>query len=123
MGVGGLLSAWIQEFWAPLVKMTKDMSARETHLLMFLVAESSSIIDLEVSVAYKFDQPEYPRLPLLLPLADKFEKKYLEEWISQVRYHKDLVRPGLTADNLLKRSKGIPKTVYQEIYLHYGIPW
>jgi len=34
----GMLSAWLQEFWEPLVARAKEMKPKcETHLLMFLV--------------------------------------------------------------------------------------
>lgn len=118
------LSAWIEEFWQPLVMAAHanlHRTQRQTHLLMFLVDYSGCVCNWDVALAQQPDQPEYPRIPLNLPPADRFPPDVLDSWIvGEI----ELLPAGLTAQTLLAASKnGIPQIVYHVICDHCGLSW
>ena len=120
---GGLLAAWLEDFWVPLVKMAEGLPQRETHLLMFLVDNCGRVGQSNLMLAEKIDQPEYPYLPLRLPPACKFPLEALEDWFDDVREYTYFQIPTtLTPQELLEKSgNGIPQFVYEEICQQYGV--
>ncbi|MEP0857783.1 helix-turn-helix domain-containing protein [Trichocoleus sp. DQ-U1] len=122
----GMLSAWLQEFWEPLVaRATENMPKCETHLLMFLVDYCGSVCQTSVRLAEQCEHPEYPRLPLCLPPASPFPLDALDEWIDNLSISSQVQIPaGLTSRILLERSSnGVPQFVYEEICKHCGLSW
>lgn len=122
----GMLSAWLQEFWEPLVVMTKEnMPKCETHLLMFLVDNCGSVGQSNVRLAEQCEHSEYPRLPLRLPPASPFPLDALDEWIDNLSISSQVQIPAkLTSRILLERSSnGVPQYVYEEICKHWGLSW
>ncbi len=122
----GMLSAWLQEFWEPLVaRANENMPKRETHLLMFLVDNCGSVCQSTVRLAEQCEHPEYPRIPLRLPPASPFPPDALDEWMDMVIAFTEVQIPaGLTSQILLERSNnGVPQYVYEEICRHYGLNW
>lgn len=122
----GMLSAWLQEFWEPLVARAKEnMPKRETHLLMFLVDNCGSVCQSTVRLAEQCEHPEYPRLPLRLPPASPFPPDALDEWIDMAIAFREVQFPnGLTSQILLERSNnGVPQYVYEEICKQCGLSW
>ncbi len=122
----GMLSAWLQEFWEPLVaRATENMPNCETHLLMFLVDNCGSVCQSSVRLAEECEHPEYPRLPLCLPPASPFPLDALDEWIDNLSISSQVQIPaGLTSRILLERSSnGVPQYVYEEICKHCGLSW
>lgn len=122
----GMLSAWLQEFWEPLVaKTTENMPNCETHLLMFLVDNCGSVCQSNVRLAEQCEHSDYPRLPLRLPPASPFPLDALDEWIDNLSISSQVQIPaGLTSRILLERSSnGVPQYVYEEICRHCGLSW
>jgi transcriptional regulator with XRE-family HTH domain len=122
----GMLSAWLQAFWEPLVaRATENMPKCETHLLMFLVDNCGSVCQSSVRLAEECEHPEYPRLPLCLPQASPFPLDALDEWIDNLSISSQVQIPaGLTSRILLERSSnGVPQFVYEEICKHWGLSW
>jgi hypothetical protein len=122
----GMLSAWLQEFWEPLMaRATENMPKCETHLLMFLVDNCGSVCQSNVRLAEQCEHPEYPRLPLCLPPASSFPLDALDEWIDNLSISSQVQIPaGLTSRILLERSSnGVPQFVYEEICKHCGLSW
>jgi transcriptional regulator with XRE-family HTH domain len=121
-----MLSAWLQEFWEPLVARAKEnMPKCETHLLMFLVDYCGSVCKSNVRLAEQSEHSEYPRLPLRLPPASPFPLDALDEWIDNLSISSQVQIPaGLTSQILLERSSnGVPQYVYEEICKHCGLSW
>ncbi|MGB7444601.1 MAG: XRE family transcriptional regulator, partial [Coleofasciculaceae cyanobacterium] len=119
----GMLAAWLQEFWEPLVaRATENMPKRNTHLLMFLVDNCGSIAKSDLRLADKFEQPRYP---LRLPAASLFPVNALEEWMDMAIAFTEVQFPAeLTAQILLERSSnGVPQYVYEEICKHCNLSW
>ena len=119
----GMLAAWLQEFWEPLVaRATENMPKRHTHLLMFLVDNCGSIAKSDLSLAETFEQPRYP---LRLPAASLFPFEELDAWLDNQRMLNQVqISAELTAPILLERSNnGIPQYVYEEICKHCGLSW
>jgi len=118
------LSAWIEEFWQPLVVAAHNSlhrTQRETHLLMFLVDYSGCVCDWDVTLAQQPSQPEYPRIPLHMPPASRFPPDVLDFWIDMAA---EVLPAGLTAQIVLEASEnGIPQIVYQAICDHCGLSW
>jgi len=118
------LSAWIEEFWQPLVMAAHanlHRTQRETHLLMFLVDYSGCVCNWDVALAQQPDQPEYPRIPLHLPPAGRFPPDVLDVWIDMAA---EMLPVGLTAQVLLEASEnGIPQIIYHIICDHCGLSW
>jgi transcriptional regulator with XRE-family HTH domain len=122
----GMLLAWLQEFWEPLVaRATENMPKCETHLLMFLVDNCGSVCQSNVKLAEQCEHSEYPRLPLRLPPASPFPLDALDEWIDNLSISSQVQIPaGLTSRILLERSSnGVPQYVYEEICKHCGLSW
>lgn len=122
----GRLSAWLQEFWEPLVaRANENMPKCETHLLMFLVDNCGSVCQSNVRLAEQCEHSEYPRLPLRLPPASPFPLDALDEWIDNLSISSQVQIPaGLTSQILLERSSnGVPQYVYEEICRHCGLSW
>jgi DNA-binding Xre family transcriptional regulator len=122
----GMLSAWLQEFWEPLVaRSTENMPKCETHLLMFLVDNCGSVCQSNVRLAEQCQHSEYPRLPLRLPPASPFPLDALDEWIDNLSISSQVQIPaGLTSQILLEKSNnGVPQYVYEEICRHCGLSW
>jgi DNA-binding Xre family transcriptional regulator len=122
----GMLSAWLQEFWEPLVaRSTENMPKCETHLLMFLVDNCGSVCQSNVRLAEQCQHSEYPRLPLRLPPASPFPLDALDEWIDNLSISSQVQIPaGLTSQILLEKSNnGVPQYVYEEICKHCGLSW
>jgi len=123
-----VLVAWLQEFWEPLVERIKTdccPTPEGTHLLMFLVDNSGSVCQSNIGLAKRYEQPEYPRLPLHLPPVHPFPPNILDDWLDMVMGFADVQLPaGLTSQVLLEKSEdGIPEFVYEEICCHCGHDW
>jgi hypothetical protein len=118
------LSAWIEEFWQPLVMAAHanlHRTQRKTHLLMFLVDYSGCVCNWDVALAQQPDQPEYPRIPLHLPPADRFPSDVLDFWIDMAA---EMLPAGLTAQTLLAASEnGVPQIIYHVICDRCGLSW
>jgi hypothetical protein len=124
----GVLTAWLQEFWEPLVERVKAdccPTPEGTHLLMFLIDNSGSVCQSNIVLAKQCEQPEYPRIPLHLPPVSPFAPDVLDDWIEMVTGFADVQIPaGLTSQVLLEKSEdGIPEFVYEEICCHCGHDW
>ena len=64
-----VLSGWLKEFWQPLVARVEEdypSNQRDTHLVMFLVDNNGSVCKSDILLAQKFDEPNYPHIPLHL---------------------------------------------------------
>jgi len=114
-----VLTAWLQEFWEPLVAQIQENcppSEQNTHLLMFLVDNSGSVCESHILLAKQFDEPEYPRIPLHLPPVSPFPPDVLDDWIDMVTAMETMQIPaGLTCRIFLEKTEnGIPEFVYQE---------
>lgn len=121
-----MLSAWLQEFWEPLVaRANGNMPGRETHLLMFLVDNCGSVCQSNVVLTEQFEHPEYPRIPLRLPPVSPFPLDALNQWIDMASEFEQVQFPAeLTSQILLERSNnGVPQYVYEEICKHWGLSW
>lgn len=118
-----MLSAWLREFWEPLVaRANETIPKRDTHLLMFLVDNCGSVDRSNVRLAEEFERPEYP---LRLPPARSFPPDALEEWVEMAIAFREVQFPhGLTSQILLEKSNnGVPQYVYEEICKHCGLSW
>jgi len=123
-----VLTVWLQEFWEPLVEKAQqnlNLSASETYLLMFLVDNSGSVIQSNIPLAPQLEQPEFPRLPLILPPVSPFPPDVLDDWLDMIKDFADIQIPsGLTSQILLEKSEnGIPEFVYEEICSYFGHDW
>ncbi|MEM9275276.1 MAG: XRE family transcriptional regulator [Cyanobacteria bacterium P01_F01_bin.143] len=121
------LIPWLEEFWQPLVRMTKTIEYfKETHLLMFLVDNCGKVCQSEVTLAEEFEALNYdPCLPLRLPPASAFTLEMLEDWFELAIGFGGLTIPaGLTAQVLYEKSeRGIPQYVVETICKHCGSSW
>jgi hypothetical protein len=124
-----VLTAWLQEFWEPLVAQVETScppNERNTHLLMFLVDNSGTVCrKSKILLANQIDEPEYPRIPLHLPPVSLFPPDVLDDWIMMVMAMETMQIPaGLTSEILLEKTEnGIPEFVYEEICCHCGYSW
>ncbi|NEP61052.1 MAG: XRE family transcriptional regulator [Symploca sp. SIO2G7] len=123
-----VLSAWLQEFWQPLVEMTRINKPQvNTYLLMFLVDYSGSVNEPNLLLAESPNQFEFPNLPLKLPPTARFTLDILNDWIENITYMQ--IAPAYLTDDLIpevlleKTEDGIPELVYEEICNHFGCSW
>jgi hypothetical protein len=118
------LSRWIEDFWQPMVVAAHNSlhrTQRETHLVMFLVDYSGCVCSWDVALAQQFEDPEYPRVPLYLPPADRFPSDTLDFWIDIAA---EVLPADLTAQVILEASEnGVPQIVYEAICDHCGFSW
>ncbi|PAX58299.1 caspase family protein [Brunnivagina elsteri] len=123
-----VLSGWLQEFWQPLVARVEEhcpSNQRDTHLLMFLVDNNGSVCKSDILLAQKYDEPNYPLMPLHLPPISPFTLDVLDELIDRVATIPKLqMHVDLTSQILLEKSEnGIPEFVYEEICDFCGHSW
>lgn len=116
-----LLSAWIEEFWGPLVSMAhqaKPQAGRNTRLLLFLVDYAGEISHSDLVLARSPDDLRQAPRPLLLPALKPFHEIELEYWIVAAA---EVVPGGLEAADLVGEPiDGIPALVYEKICEHSG---
>ena len=121
------LIPWLEEFWQPLVRMSKTIEPlRETHLLMFLVDNCGSVCQSEITLTEAFDPVSYdPFIPLSLPPASAFTLEMLEDWLDDALSLSQFTMPaGLTAQILYEKSEqGTPQYVVETICKHCGLSW
>jgi len=120
-----LLSAWVQEFWQPLVAAahcSQHLTQHDTHLLLFLVDYSGCVCRWNnFALARQSDQAEYPHIPLHLPPAGRFAPDAVGFWIDMAA---EILPSGLTSQLLLAASdNGIPQMIYHTICDHCGLSW
>jgi hypothetical protein len=120
-----LLSAWVQEFWQPVVVAAhcrQHLAQRDTHLLLFLVDYSGCVCGWNnFALAHQSDQADYPRIPLHLPPAGRFTPDVIDFWIDMAA---EILPSGLTSQLLLAVSdNGIPQIIYDAICDHCGLSW
>jgi hypothetical protein len=119
-----LLSAWIEEFWGPLVDMahqTQHQTLRRTHLLLFLVDYVGEVCDSGLALARRPEDLQIAPLPLLLPAVSSFPELEIEIWIDAAA---EVVPTGLMADTLVGAPcNGIPELVYEKVCEHCGFSW
>ncbi len=123
-----VLSGWLQEFWEPLVARVEENCPaipRDTHLLMFLVDNQGSVCQWNILLTDKFNEPEYPQIPLNLPPINPFTLDVLDELIDRVMTIPKLqISAELTCQILFEKSEnGIPEYVYDEICDFCGHNW
>ena len=118
-----VLSTWLQEFWQPLVEITRINKPKINNcLLMFLVDNSGQVNQSNLLLAESPDQLEFPNIPLKLPPTERFTLDILNEWIENIvpHYLTDDLMPQVLLD---KTDNGIPEFVYEEICNHFGCTW
>mgnify|MGYP002777036583 CR=1 FL=1 len=123
-----VLSGWLQEFWKPLVNRVEEHCPsiqRNTHLLMFLVDNNGSVCKSDILLAQKFEELNYPLMPLNLPPISPFTVDDLDELIDRVATIPKLqMSIELTSQILFEKSEnGIPEFVYEEICDLCGHSW
>nr|WP_272819397.1 hypothetical protein [Scytonema hofmannii] len=123
-----VLKTWLQEFWEPLITQIErkpPLTRKNAYLLMFLVDNSGSVCESNIPLIKKFDEPDYPRIPLCLPPVNPFSQNVLADWIQTVMASGMMQIPtGLTSKILFENSdNGIPEFVYEEICNYYGYSW
>ncbi|HEY9800840.1 MAG TPA: caspase family protein [Leptolyngbyaceae cyanobacterium] len=120
-----ILSAWLEEFWQPLVNIGKENPPKKsTHLFMFLVDHGGKVHQSNINVSTT-PQPLDPRIPLYLPAVDSFSLEILEEWITEVVMQRSDIEvefDKLTSEILFQKScQGIPQFVFEEICSFFSI--
>ncbi|MDZ8236677.1 MAG: SAV_2336 N-terminal domain-related protein [Nostoc sp. ChiQUE01a] len=123
-----VLSGWLQEFWQPLVAQVEKRCSspqRDTHLLMFLVDNNGSVCKSDILLAEKYNEPNYPLMPLNLPPISPFSVDVLNDLLDRVAMIPKLqLRAELTAQTLLEKTEnGVPEFVYEEICDFCGHSW
>ena len=121
-----LLSAWICDFWQPIVKAAEKRlngAARATRLLLFLVDYSGDVPAWSIPWAQAGDHPSYPNYPLPLPAARCFTEKEIDDWLNFALVDLPL-DAQVTAQNLLAETdNGLPYLVFQRLCKIYGLSW
>ncbi len=121
-----VLSAWLEQFWEPLVTIGKEHpSQKSTHLFMFLVDHGGKVHQSNIGVAKTASPPLDPRMPLYLPSVNTFPQEIIEEWITEVvmqRSDIEIEFDKFTSEILFKNSgDGIPQYVFEEICSCFSI--
>jgi hypothetical protein len=119
-----LLSAWLEEFWGPLVDMARQRQhhahARK-HLLLFLVDYAGHIYKSELSLCRQSEDLHGTPMPLLIPAASPFPEQEIEYWFDIAA---EVLPSGLSIEDLLTATaSGIPELVYEKICHHCGFSW
>lgn len=123
------LKPWLEQFWLPLVEMTKECIVEEdTHLLMFLVDNCGDVCQSKSLFSEQFNPLDYhPHIPLTLPPACPFSLNMIEDWLDLIIGIEELsilIRRDLTAQYLWENSQnGIPEYVFELICKHCGFRW
>jgi hypothetical protein len=119
-----LLSAWIEEFWGPLVTMAnqaQNQTYRRTHLLLFLVDYAGTVCQSDMPLAQHPHDLRTVAWPLLLPTIEPFPELELEIWLDAAA---EVLTSGLSVGTLLSEPyNGIPEFVYEKICEHCGLGW
>jgi DNA-binding Xre family transcriptional regulator len=110
----------LENFWKPIVNKAyqhQHLNKRKTSLILFII-DNEGNCHSKLKVLKDWNEPEFPRLPLLLPAVCEFPADILNHWIKKAV--KDEILPeGLTAEIVLKDSdNGIPEDVYKRICQH-----
>ncbi|MEJ6485300.1 SAV_2336 N-terminal domain-related protein [Nostoc punctiforme UO1] len=121
-----ILSAWLEEFWEPLVNIGKENPPeKSTHLFMFLVDHGGKVHQSNINVSTTTSPPLDPRIPLYLPTVDSFTLEILEEWITEVVMQRSDIEvefDKFTSEILFQNScQGIPQFVFEEICSFFSI--
>lgn len=121
-----VLSAWLEEFWEPLVNIGKENPPeKSTHLFMFLVDHGGKVHQSNVNVSTTTSPSLDPRIPLYLPTVDSFTLEILEEWITEVVMQRSDIEvefDKFTSEILFQNScQGIPQFVFEEICSFFSI--
>ena len=119
----GFLPELIEKFWQRIVNETNKKNHKETYLVMFLVDNKGYVCKSEVALAWRLNQPEYPKIPLCLPPVSRFTQSKLQTWL-QMAQSIELVPKSLCAETLLDDSQGgVPELVYQKICQSCNTSW
>ncbi|WP_242046214.1 MULTISPECIES: XRE family transcriptional regulator [Calothrix] len=121
-----IFSAWLEEFWEPLVNIGKENPPQKsTHLFMFLVDHGGKVHQSNINVSTTTSPPLDPRIPLYLPTVDSFTLEIIEEWITEVvmqRSDIEIEFDQFTSEILFQKScQGIPQFVFEEICSFFSI--
>lgn len=121
-----VLSAWLEEFWEPLVTIGKENPPQKsTHLFMFLVDHGGKVHQSNINVSKTTSPLIDPRIPLCLPPVNSFPQEIIEEWITEVvmqRSDIEIEFDKLTSEILFQKScQGIPQFVFEEICSFFSI--
>ncbi|MBD2341633.1 caspase family protein [Calothrix sp. FACHB-156] len=120
-----VLSAWLDEFWQPLVNIGKENSPQKsTHLFMFLVDHGGKVHQSNINISTTSPFLD-PRIPLYLPPVNSFPQEIIEEWITEVvmqRSDIEIEFDKFTSEILFQKScQGIPQFVFEEICSFFSI--
>lgn len=121
-----ILSAWLDEFWEPLVNIGKqNPPLKSTHLFMFLVDHGGKVHQSNINVSTTTSPSPDPRIPLYLPPVNSFPQEIIEEWITEVvmqRSDIEIEFDKFTSEILFQKScQGIPQFVFEEICSFFSI--
>lgn len=119
-----LLSAWIEEFWGPLVSMAKNVqhrTYRSTHLMLYLIDYVGDVCQSNIPFVKSYDQWSSDYMPMLLPPVTPFPKEEIEIWIDGSI---ELLPADVSVARLLDDPcLGIPELVYEQICQYCGVSW
>ena len=108
------IDQFIQEFWLPLVEMTKGALSQSSkhYLLMFLVANEDCVDRWNITVAKQPNQTWEPYVPIKLEKLSSFSHEVLVDWIKSEIDSYRLPSPLKTFSTIVQR-------VFRELVLDY----
>jgi len=121
-----LLSAWITDFWQPIVTAAgKELNgaARATRLLLLLVDYRGVVPGWSIPWAQSGDQPDYPSYPLPLPPARCFTEKDIGDWLDFALSDLPLDVNITPQDLLAETDNGLPALVFERLCERCGLSW
>lgn len=117
------LNEFMQDFWLPLVEMTRNASTQSSrqYLLLFLIDNANSMDNWHIPVARQFDRSWEPQVIIKLERLTKFSRDVLADWIE---YEFETLPLTLTAQDILVNSEaGIPEFVLDHVCALFGYDW
>lgn len=113
------IDKFMQEFWLPLVDMTRNQSSKH-YLILFLVDNADCVDKWNLQITKQLDRTWEAHVPFQFEKLNQFSYDVLNNWVGS----EDTLPANLTAQDILDNSEsGIPEFVLDYVCDFFGYEW